>query len=232
MHRIACFAALIAAAGTASADVFTDTFESGGSAGNWHFIRGFDSIEQSGGNPGRYLRQRTYDTFAPQAKADDGPFVGDYRAMGVTHLSVDAITYHRDFGPPVGFEFSLLLRDTKGTDTVDDDDYTYYVGDEVPLPGQGWKSFLFEVPSHQDDLPAGWRGGWVGDGENFRPGVTWGDVITSVDKVEFWWMNPAYFAAFAMWDIGLDNPAIHTIPAPGALAPLALAGLASHRRRR
>lgn len=235
MHRFASMTALAAsglAAATASADVFTDTFESGSSAGNWHFIQGFDIVEQSGGNPGRYLRQPAWDIFAPQARADAGPFVGDYRAMGVTGISVDAATYYRDFGPPEGFEFSLLLRDTKGTFDVDDDDYTYFVGEEVPLPGNGWKSFHFDVPSDAPDLPAGWKGGWVGDGENFRPGVTWTDVITSVDVVEFWWLDPADFAFFANWDIGIDNPAIHVIPAPGALALLGLAGVGLRRRHR
>lgn len=231
MHRAICTATLACTAGLACADVFTDDFEGGASAGRWHFIEGFDTIEQSGGNPGRYLHQSSYDVFAPQAKGDSGPFVGDYRAMGVTGIGVDAITYSRDFGDPVGFQFSLLLRDTKGTGDVDDDDYTYYVGDQVPLPGEGWKSFAFDVPSDSNDTPAGWKGGWVGDGENFRPGVTWGDVITSVDQVEFWWINPADFAFFANWNVGIDNASITTVPAPAGLALLGLAGVAARRRR-
>lgn len=231
MHPMLPAAAIAAAATIAHADVFTDTFEDGSNAGGWHFIQGGDTIEQSGGNPGRYLHQSQYDTFAPQAKAIQGPFVGDYRAMGVTQIGVDAITFHRDFGDPVGFEFSLLLRDTQGTDDVDDDDYTYFVGPEVPLPGQGWKEYLFDVPANANDLPAGWKGGWVGDSENFRPGITWADVMGSVDRVEFWWINPTYFAFLANWDVGIDNASISTVPTPGVLAVLGLGALASRRRR-
>ena len=231
MHRVICTATLVLAAGIASADVFTDDFESGSSAGGWYFIQGGDTIEAGGGNPGRYLHQPAYDVFAPQARAEGGPFVGDYRAMGVTGIGVDAITYSRDFGDPVGFSFSLLLRDTKGTGDFDDDDYAYFVGDQVPLPGEGWKSYAFDVPSGSDDTPAGWKGGWAGDGENFRPGVTWGDVVTSVDSVEFWWIDPSYFAFFAFWDVGIDNASITTIPAPAGLALLGAAGLTMRRRR-
>ncbi|HZW08392.1 MAG TPA: hypothetical protein VFF69_00675 [Phycisphaerales bacterium] len=232
MRRVCTLAVMAAAASAATADTYTDTFDNGTNAGNWGFIHGFDSIEDSGGNPGWYLRQPAFDTFAPILSGDQGPFIGDYRAMGVTQISVDAITYHRDFGPPEGFEFSLLLRDTKDTPEVDDDDYAYYVGDEVPQPGQGWKSFAFDVPSDSGDLPAGWKGGWVGDGENFRPGVTWSDVITNVKQVEFWWINPTFFAFFANWDVGVDNPAITTIPAPASAGLLALGALAGGRRRR
>jgi hypothetical protein len=223
---------MAAAASFATADTFTDTFENGSNAGNWGFIHGFDILENSGGNPGGYLHQPTFDTFAPILSGDQGPFVGDYRAMGVTQISIDGITTHRDFGDPAGFEFSLLLRDTKGTFDVEDDDYTYYVGDEVPQPGQGWKSFVFDIPSDSDDLPAGWKGGWSGDGENFRPGVTWSDVISNVEQVEFWWLNPSHFAFFANWDVGADNVAITTIPAPGAAALLGIGALAAGRRKR
>ncbi len=225
-------AVIAAAAGVAPADTYTDTFDDGFNAGGWGFIHGFDIFESSGGNPGWYLHQPRFDTFAPILTGDQGPFVGDYRAMQVTQLAVDGITYNRDFGTPAGFEFSLLLRDTKGTPEVDDDDYTYYVGDEVPQIGQGWKSFVFDVPSDSPDLPPGWKGGWVGDAENFRPGVTWSDVITNVRQVEFWWLNPADFAFFANWDIGADNVSITRVPSPGAPALLAVAGLCASRRRR
>jgi hypothetical protein len=230
MRYLCAVATLIA--GVAHADTFTDTFEDGGSAGNWGFIHGFDVFEDSGGNPGGYLRQPSFDTFAPILIGDQGPFVGDYRAMQVTRLAVDAITHHRDWGTPSGFEFSLLLRDTKGTFDVEDDDYAYYVGDEVPQIGEGWKSFVFDVPSDSIDLPPGWKGGWVGDPENFRPGVTWSDVITNVRQVEFWWLNPAQFALFANWDIGADNVSITRVPAPGTAAVLGLGALSLRRRRR
>jgi hypothetical protein len=110
---------------------------------------------------------------------------------------------------------SILLRDTKGTPTnPDDDDYAYYVGPNVPLFADGWMHFDFAIPSDSTDaVPEGWRGGWSGDPENFRPGVDWNDVITNVDSVEFWWINPSFFAIIAQWEVGVDNISITTEPA-------------------
>ena len=191
----------------------TETFEGGTNAAGWSFIPGSDVIETSGGNPGAWLHNDQYDTFAPMLTTDDATpsaFVGDYRALGVTSISLDARTDANNFGA-VGFEMSLLLRDTKGTVDVNDDDYAYFVGPNVPLPGNGWEHYDFAIPSSSTDpVPAGWSGGWVGDPENFRPGVDWNDVIQSVDRVEIWWLNPSFFAIFQQWDVGADNITITT----------------------
>jgi hypothetical protein len=105
---------------------------------------------------------------------------------------------------------TLILRDTHGTPGILDDDFAYFVGPNVPLVGAGWKAFDFPVPSADTSaLPAGWTGGYSGDPEHFRPGVDWNDVITSVDRVEISWLDPALFAIFQVWDIGLDNVAVH-----------------------
>ena len=48
----------------------------------------------------------------------------------------------------------------------------------------------------------------MGDAENFRPGIDWNDVITNVDRVEFWWIHPAYFAIIQGWDVGVDNVSV------------------------
>jgi hypothetical protein len=201
----------------------TDTFEGGINNAGWAFAP-WDVIESSGGNPGAWLHNDFLDTFAPIVASDweiPNAFQGDFRATRVTGISVDAITIARDFGNPVGYEFSIVLRDMQGTADFDDDDYAYFVGSNVPLIGEGWVGMEFLIPSQStDSVPAGWRGGWAGDGENFRPGVDWNDVITSVDRVEFWWINPANFAIFATWDVGIDNASIKRIPEPGAALAL------------
>ena len=195
----------------------TDDFENGRNDGGWYFIDQGDTIETSGGNPGAWLHQPLYDTFAPILKADSGPYVGDYRAMGVTSMEMDARTDAVSIGCKY-YPFAILLRDTKGTDTVDDDDYAYTVhANECPQPGQGWVHYNFDIPSQSTDaVPAGWKGGWVGDAENFRSGVDWNDVITSVDRVEVWWFDPAWFGIFQQFDVGAENLTIHTQP-PGQL---------------
>ena len=191
-----------------------DTFEAGDNDGGWSFnVTVPDILETSGGNPDGYLHNPGVDSFAPIATTDTGngsAFHGDYRAMGVAEIRVDAITHAASFGA-AGREFSLLLRDTKGTPDPVDDDYAYYVGDLVPQVGEGWRSFTFPVPSQSTDaVPAGWSGGHAGDLENFRPGVEWSDVITNVDRVELWWLNPSFFAIFQSWDVGIDNAQVLT----------------------
>jgi hypothetical protein len=100
---------------------------------------------------------------------------------------------------------TLLLRDRKGTADVEDDDYVYFVGPNIPRVGEGWVHYDVAVPSQETDLPAGWKGGWVGDCENLRPGVTWADVISNVEQVEIWWIDPCFAAIFQQWNVGVDN---------------------------
>lgn len=199
------------AAAPAAADTTMDDFEAGVNLAGWT-IGGGGSINPAGGNPGAWFERTGLDTFAPIARTDDAttsPFVGDFRDMGVTQITFDARTDFTSFSPPEGFQMSILLRDTKGTADVVDDDYAYFAGPDVPLPGEGWLSYTFEIPSASTDaVPEGWTGGWFGDAEGFRPGVDWNDVVTSVDRVEIWWIHPAFFAIFQQWDVGLDNIAI------------------------
>lgn len=208
-----CFAA----AGFSALADYTDDFETGNPTG-WNFLLGGDVIEPTGGNPAHWLHQPVYDTFAPILKhtSAGSAFSGDYRALGVTGISIDAQTLDTDFNVE-GLPFTLLLADTKGTPDPSDDDYVYYVDySGIPVPGEGWVHFNFAIPSQSTELPTGWAGGHFGDMENFRDGVTWNDVITSVDKVEFWWIHPAWFAIFQQWNVGADNISISAAaPCPG-----------------
>lgn len=202
-----------------------DNFDSGANPNGWTFAP-FDQVEASGGNPGGWLHVAGLDTYYPimeSGPAAAAPWVGDLRAAGVTRISFDAITQYTDFNT-YGNPMTLLLRDTKGTFDVNDDDYAYFLGAEMPLVGSGWKHFDFVVPSRSvAQTPPGWKGGWAGDGDHFRPGVDWNDVITSVDRVEIWWNDPASFSIFQMWEAGVDNleiawrPALELdAPSPGA----------------
>lgn len=186
----------------------TDDFDTGLNNAGWNFgVIPADVIEPTGGNPNGWLHNDQIDMFTVILRNDTttGPWVGDYRAAGVSRIHFDAQTLGAVFGA-AGRDMSILLRDTKGTALVDDDDYAYYVGHLVPQVGAGWKHFNFEIPSQSTDpVPFGWKGGWVGDGENFRPGVDWNDVITNVDVVEIWWMDPSFFAIFQTWNVGVDN---------------------------
>lgn len=222
----------VAGAGT----TFVETFEGGQNAAGWSFnVTTPDEIRPMGGNPGAYLANPGIFSFAPRLTSGFGvpsPFVGDLRAQGVTSIGLDA---RLDFvSISAEREMSILLRDTKGTpDNFDDDDYAYFVNGLIPQVGQGWVPYDFAIPSgSMDPVPAGWSGGWSGDLENFRPGVTWNDVITAVDQVEFWFINPSFFAIIQEWSVGVDNVRVTAIPGPGGLGVLGAGGLLLARRRR
>ncbi len=209
----------LAIAVLSSGVALADDFEGGANPNGWTFgVWTPDVMEPSGGNPGGWLHNPGVDSFAPiltSPSSGAGGFHGDYRAMGVTGISIDARTDAAAFGAG-GRNFSMVLRDTKGTLSQADDDYAYYVGSLVPQPGQGWVHYNFPIPSASTDaVPSGWKGGWAGDLENFRPGVDWNDVIQNVDRVEFWWLDPAFVALFQQWDVGVDNITLQT----GALTP-------------
>jgi hypothetical protein len=204
---------LLMVAPNAGAETFVDDFEGGANETGWAFIQGGDVIEATGGNPGFWLHQPYYDTFAPildSAWGASTPFAGDYRAQGVSQIGIDAVTINNSYGSSTGFQFALLLRDTNGTPAnFEDDDYAYAYFEQCPLVGEGWVHYDFGIPSQETDpVPPGWTGGYYGDLESFRPGVDWNDVITSVDRVEFWWIHPAWAAMFQQWDVGADNISI------------------------
>jgi hypothetical protein len=233
---VAVLALLLSSTRPATAQTTVETFEGGTNNAGWAFNPGADIIEPTGGNPGAWLHNPLLDTFAPILTSSFGvpsDFNGNLRAKGVISMGVDGRTDHADFGAG-GRNFSILLRNTRGTPgDFDDDDYAYFVGPLVPQVGEGWRSYNFAIPSQDTSaVPAGWSGGHAGDPENFRPGVTWNDVITNVDRVEFWWLHPAHFAIFQQWNVGVDNVSV-TVPEPAsatcALAAVSL-GVLSRRR--
>ena len=210
--RLPCLfllAGLPAADGLTGAAASQDDFDNGQNQGGWSYNPG-DVIEPTGGNPGGWLHQAAAFTFAPIFSSQSNSFAGDYRAAGIDRFEFDARLDNQDFGNGNGFNISVLLRDTKGTPSVNDDDYAYRVGPNIPLEGAGWEHYALDIPSADTSaVPSGWKGGWVGDPENFRPGVEWSDVITSVDRMEIWYIDPAFFALVQGWDVGLDNVVLH-----------------------
>jgi len=48
-------------------------------------------------------------------------------------------------------------------------------------------------------------GSYMSGGDIFPSDVTWTEVLSSIDQVEFWWFHPAWFGIFASWDVGADN---------------------------
>jgi hypothetical protein len=212
-------AGLLTSAALAAA--YTDTFESGLNPSGWTFGFG-NTLPTTGGNPGGYLRTDDLDTFAPQPRptAPNNPFIGDYRARGVTCIGVDLITYHVDFsagGRPLTL---MLIHDNNTPGDPSDDTAAYYMHPQnVPLEGQNWISYLFDVPSASTTLPAGWTLLNLGD-SGAPANHTWNQVIQHVSKMQFFYGNPEFFFIFQQWSLGMDNARICTTPpCPADVAP-------------
>lgn len=199
---IAVLTALVA---PASADVVVDTFESGSSAGGWTF--GLPPMYPfSGGNPGRYLQVLNLDTYAPQPRTTGASvFTGDFRSKRVASIGVDLITIDVDFSA-AGRPCTLMLLNDNGTPSNANDDWAvYFMGPDVPLKGQGWKSYDFDVPYAATSLPPGWKTIKFGPSS---PTPSWNTAITDVDRVVFFYGDPEFFFIFQQWDLGLDNARI------------------------
>ncbi len=211
----------------------TESFTGGSNIGGWTYGAPIQVIETSGGNPGAFLHASGLDTFAPMPRTAfnaDNVFHGDFRDREVTSIGVDLITIAVDFSAADRPLSIMLVSDNNTPANFNDDWAAYHVGDvDVPVPGQGWRHFDFDIPSQSMTLPAGWNTQGFGPGSPTNP--NWNDVITDVDQVRFFYGDPEFFFIFQVWNVGLDNPSITVVPEPTSLACLALAGLAMLRRR-
>jgi len=200
--------ALVLATGAASADSFIETFDGGSNVGGWTFGTGNEVIEPAGGNPGAYLHDSFVDTYAPQPRTTQpSVFTGDFRGQSVRRLGIDLITLAVDFSAD-GRPLTLMLISDAGTPSDPDDDWAAYVigPNNAPVPGQGWVSYSFDVPSQETSLPAGWA--TLALGSSSPPSPDWNQLITDVARVQFFYGDPTFFFIFQVWNLGLDNPTI------------------------
>jgi hypothetical protein len=212
-------AAIVFGSRSVLANTFTETFTGGSNAGGWLYGGPAETIETTGGNPGAFYHSPTLDTFAPQPRTSgpDSVFTGDFRTRNITAIGIDLITISVDFSA-AGRPLTLMLISDAGTPGDPNDDWAaYFMGPvNVPVPGQGWASFSFAVPSQATSLPAGWQ--TIALGPNSPP-PDWNDVITDVDQVRFFYGDPTNFFIFQMWSVGIDNVTI-----VGDVVPVELIG--------
>jgi hypothetical protein len=196
---------------------FTVDFEDGVNHGGWSFGGSFyETIEQEGGNPGRYLHNTFLDTFAAQPRTLLGfqrtIFHGDYRARNVTFVGIDLAVFGADFTTQ-GRPLSVILVEDGGTpgDLIDDCRVYRVGGHPTPLANGVWQPYRFRIPSDSTTLPQGWA---VQGCAGMSDDEAWNRVITGVDQLSFFTGDPALFFVFQVWDIGLDNPTIVYEPDP------------------
>jgi hypothetical protein len=202
---------------------FVETFDDG-NEGAWTYGSPGEFIASSGGNPGAYLHAPLVDTYAPQPRTGFGIsslFTGDYRARGVSSVGIDLVTFYVDFSAG-GRPLSVLLMSDNDTPSDNSDDWAAYrIGPtNIPLVGQGWLSYDFDVPSQATSLPPGW--GFLQFGPNSPPDPDWNDVITDVTQLRFFYGDPTLVFIFQQWTLGMDNPRITSLVNswdPGRIPP-------------
>lgn len=182
------------------------TFDGGAAAniGAWTYGLA-PTYPSTGGNPAWYLHTTGLDTFAPQLRTTaSSVFTGDYNAGRVEHLGVDLKTIAVDFSAG-GRPLALILLNNNGTLANTNDDWGAFVlGANIPVPGDGWKSFDYAIPYWVTSaaMPSGWTGIKFGGAS---PNPNWGTLIKKVDRVIFFYGNPEDFFIFQMWTVGADN---------------------------
>lgn len=187
-------------------------FEAGINDGGWNY--GGDVVESDGGNPGGWLHSAVLDVPYPLLYCDylAAGWTGDYVAMGVTGFHLDVQTVYT--GQPYFGEYNVLvfLRMVNDPDTIDDDVFVYYdpYAYAPPMPGDGWVTYTWDIPADfvgaPGELPENWRGGSIATGNTvFPPDMTWQEVLSDVGRLEVWFLDPDYFAIFAMFEMGADN---------------------------
>jgi len=211
------YALLIAAMLCATAvaeETFVETFDDGSNIGGWTFGSPNGFIDAAGGNPGPYYHDTFLDTYAPRPRTTIGSiFTGDYRANQVTSVGIDLILHYVDFSADERPLTAMLISDNDTPGDYDDDWAAYFIGDDnVPLVGQGWLSYDFNIPAQETSLPLGW--GFIQFGPSSPPSPDWNDVITDVDYLEFFYGDPMMCFIYQVWNLGLDNPRITYEPEP------------------
>lgn len=204
--------------GSIAAVQFVETFDGGSNTGGWSFHGPNEQIRPAGGNPGAHLHTTDLDTYAPRPGTTlSSIFSGNYRATGVTRIGVDLLTVDVDFSAE-GRPLTLMLTSKNGTPFDPNDDWAaYLMGPNIPLPGEGWKSYDFEVPSSANSLPPGWR--TIPFGPNSPPTPDWNALMIAVASAGFFYGDPEMLFIFQMWELGLDNPRITYVDPAGAEEP-------------
>jgi hypothetical protein len=190
-----------------------DTFDRRTSLGGWTIAGpGNDTLQSSGGNPGRYLRDPLLEAPAPYVRTTGASaFTGNFRIGQVESLGVDLIVHSWGVPPGPGRTIHLVLWNDPGTPSNNLDDVAVFgdTGVAIPLPGTGWRTAAIAMPAAVTNIPAGWsayRAGGLVTGADAS--VVWNEVITSVTQTAWSYGPPLSAGLFSTIDSGVDNARI------------------------
>lgn len=183
------------------------TFEKG--ADGWD---GNGSIEADGGNPGANAHFFIENFGIEFRTSSNTAFIGDLTASDAITVGidskVDSITFE-------GNEVSrnMIVEFRSHALAVDGYPYTsvwYNLG--VLQAGPDWLTFSVTFNPGEQELPQGWGGYGAEDPVTFEPvlppGVTFADVMASVDELAFTTYEPGWFYGFTIFDVRIDNLSI------------------------
>ncbi len=201
-------AGLVGAGAVSAQTTFRDTFEGNQNHGGWEFGETAGYIAPAGGNPGAYLHGEFFFSYLPFTETSEaattGLFIGNYRERNVSRIAADVNNF---IGPVTQWPFCLLLETDNGTPADPMDDWAAFtLGEAIPVPGTGWRTFSFDVPSQATTFPRGWQ--------EFRyppapPTQDWNLLVTNVASVYFYWGDPTLlYIGYQEWKSGLDNISI------------------------
>jgi len=213
-----------------------DTFDNNTNLGTWRLTTNPNmlyQIEPSGGNPGPYLHGQV-STAIPTWFINNpagNPFVGNYAAEGVTSFSFDMKISGGVQVP--GRNMTLHLFTTLGTGNPSQGIEAYFVGTDISTFPIGWHNYAYSIDAASLSIPAGWVV-MKGNG-NPGTGADWHNLMTHIENVTMALGTPGFFYPnLNVWDLGLDNVTLTTVPAPSAAIAmlLSIAGPFRQRRRR
>ena len=166
-------------------------------------------IEPTGGNPGANAHF-LIESFGIRYSTESHPaFIGNMTLSPSITVGVDAvadsITYlGNEVSRDVVVEFRSRALAQNGYPWT-----SVWFNLGTIAAGTPWQSLSVTVTPNSATLPAGWGGYGDEDPNTFEPrlppGVTFADVMATVDEVEFTTFVPGMFYGFTIFDARFDN---------------------------
>ncbi|MFN0131105.1 MAG: GC-type dockerin domain-anchored protein [Phycisphaerales bacterium] len=214
--------AAVALAGSAHAQSFTDSFDSGVNVGGWTFDAPVQAIVSPGGCPAQppspaFLQGSALVTDIPRLRTGDGvasPFVGNYAARRVFSVWVAFKVFQVDSPTPVLLPSALLIS-RNGTPADPSDDWGAYSTWTITTGVIGtWGAYSYHVPSGSTAAPTYWT--YTRLGPNAPAALDWPALMASVDALAFTVVDFAGTQPQRSWTVGADAVSIVSFTGTGA----------------